>query len=120
MNRLDLSMSLLLLLLALQGYYLRFAKDDAILSYLGFQCLQALGEDLQVMSLPHATNISLGDEDALLAQLIAGANLSEGRLLKSYLYGNFFNLRVNTILGDWFSAACLLQRHLSSGIIKFL
>jgi hypothetical protein len=53
---------------------------------MGFLCLEAFIEDLQVMPLPYACYATGRDEDAYLSEFITDPLLAKSRILKSKLY----------------------------------
>jgi hypothetical protein len=82
--RLDLAVSLLLLLGALQRLQLILGQDQASLRDLRRQGFEPPVESLQVVAQPDAAHPARGDEHALLLRFIRGAKLTVGRLLKRH------------------------------------
>ena len=111
-------MGFLFLLGLFQGFHLIFGEDEAFLGGFGFQSLEALGEDLQVMAQPYAAHPARRNEQTLFFQFIGDAHLTEGRLVDRQAQDGFLHGLVHAVFHDGFAAADLLQRQLPAGLIQ--
>jgi hypothetical protein len=69
-------------------------QHQALLSALGFECLETLVHVLKVVALPHAAHAGGRDRKSALPQLVGDAQLTEGGLLKIAVRGSCRGLPV--------------------------
>jgi hypothetical protein len=115
-----LAMRFLLFFFAFKGNNLCFGKDKAVLSYTGFQCLQALFKNLQIVALPHTSYTGSRNKNALLAQYVTNPRLAIGRKLECHLYDRILDLWIYMIFGDRLPATYFPECLFTTGVIELL
>jgi hypothetical protein len=83
---------------------------QALLSALGFECLETLVHVLKVVALPHAAHAGGRDRKSALPQLVGDAQLTEDGLLNGERNDGVFDLLWHAIFQHGLLAADLLQR----------
>ena len=116
----ELAVDLLLGFGLLQSDDLGFGQHEALLRHLGLQRLETPFGVRQIVAQPYCAHAEGRDRQALLLQLVGGADLAPGRLLDRQRHHRRFDLGGNAVLQDRLLAADLLQRHLAAFVVQLL
>ena len=99
---------------------LRLGQQDALLGYLGLECLEAVLHRGQVVALPDATHTGRRNRQPAPLQRFRHSHLAPGRLLGRQRHSRLFDVDRRAVLQNRLLAANLLQRQFAAFVVQLL